>query len=258
MSTLEHEAAQAATEEHIETAERPFLVEGNGFLRREFHADLGVGDGRTVEVRIVPYGERIRHYDGEHGQGRYYEEEFLPGVFNHQLNAANRVLANIEHEESASASVGHGVMLREEPDGFHGTFRLLDTPAGETARQLIQAGALDAISLEAKEVRSVRGRDGVLRRAKANLRAVAFTRFGAYKGAKVLALREEAEEIVEEIDEALLPVDIDPGLIKRLQAQGFEVPGRYKAHPASTDTPAQSGTSDDGTRQPEVIETSEE
>lgn len=245
---LESDLAVADTQD-TERAERPVL-------RREFAADLHVGDGRTVDVRIVPYGERVRHHDGEHGRGGWYEEEFLPGVFNHQLNAPFRVHANVEHEEGINAKVGHGIMLRESADGFHGTFRLLETPAGETARQLIQAGALDGVSLEAQEVRTIRGKDGVLRRAKANLRAVAFTRFGAYKGAKVLALREEAEEI---IDEELLPVDIDPGLIQRLTAQGFELPSRYQAHPVEPDTPAEAGTSDDGTRQAdEVIESSEE
>lgn len=246
------------------TLEGDLTVVGNqdegresGLLHREFPAELSVGDGRTVEVRIVPYGERVRHNDGAHGRGEWYEEEFLPGVFDHQLNAANRVLANVEHEMGVNATVGHGTLLRSVPgDGFYGTFRLLNTPAGETARQLIEAGSLDGVSLEAQEVRTLRGRDGVLRRAKANLRAVAFTRFGAYKGARVLALREEAEQV---LDEELLPVDIDPGLIERLKAQGFEVPSRYKAHPAETDTPAEAGTSDDGTRQTEeVIESSEE
>jgi HK97 family phage prohead protease len=240
----------------VETREAEIEVRESGLLRREFAADLSVGDGRTVDVRIVPYGERVRHNDGEHGRGGWYEEEFVPGVFNHQLSAANRVHANIEHDPSSSATVGYGVLLREEADGFYGSFRLLDTPAGETARQLIEAGALDGVSLEAKEVRTIRGKDGVLRRAKANLRAIAFTRFGSYRGAKVLAMRTEPEGL---IDEELLPVDLDPGLIKRLQAQGFALPSRYTAHPAQTDTPAEAGTSDDGTRQDEeVIETSED
>lgn len=239
-----------------ETHDTEIEARESGLLRREFAADLSVGDGRTVDVRIVPYGERVRHNDGRHGSGRWYEEEFLPGVFNHQVNAANRVHANIEHDQSSTATAGYGVLLREQPDGFYGSFRLLDTPAGETARQLIEAGALDGVSLEAKEVRTIRGKDGVLRRAKANLRAVAFTRFGSYRGAKVLAMREEPEEM---LDEELLPVDIDPGLISRLQAQGFDVPSRYKAHPAAAGTPEHSGTPEDGTRHAEeVIESLEE
>lgn len=257
MSSTTHEAAQAADTGNTETAERPFLVEDAGFLRREFAADLKVGDGRTVDVRIVPYGERVRHNDGSHGGGQWYEEEFLEGVFDHQVNAANRVHANVEHESGVNGTVGFGVLLRSVPgDGFHGTFRLLDTPAGETARQLIDAGALDGVSLEAKEVRTIRGADGVLRRAKANLRAIAFTRFGSYRGAKVLAMREEPEQV---LDEAVLPVEMDAGLIERLRAQGVELPSRYKAHPAGTDTPPEGGTSGDGTRQSEqVIESSEE
>ncbi len=214
-------------------------------LRREFAADLSVGDGRTVDVRIVPYGERITHTDGLHGRGQVYREEFMPGVFDHQLNAANRVHANIEHEQSASGKVGYGVVLREGRDGFYGTFRLLDTQAGETARQLIEAGALDAVSLEAKEVRTVKTRDGVLQRAKANLLGVAFTRFGAYKGAQVLALREEDEQI---IDEDLLPVEMNEGVVERLRRQGFEIPDRYSAHPDVSDTSPDGDTSADGNR----------
>ncbi len=213
-------------------------------LRREFAADLTVGDGRTVDVRIVPYGETITHTDGLHG-GSIYREEFLPGVFNHQVNAANRVHMNIEHEQSVAGKVGYGIMLREEADGFHGSFRLLDTQAGETARQLIEAGALDAVSLEAKEVRTIKTNKGVMQRAKANLLAVALTRFGAYKGAQVLALREEAEQI---IDEELLPVEMNSDVVERLQRQGFAVPDRYVAHP-DTDTPPPGDTSANGNRQ---------
>ena len=236
-------------EQHSEPAERPVL-------RREFAVDLTVGEGRTVDVRIVPYGERIRHNDGKHGGGRWYEEEFLPGVFNHQLNAPFRVHANVEHEEGVNGKVGHGIVLREQPDGFHGSFLLLETPAGETARQLIQAGALDGVSVEAEEVRTIRGENGLLRRAKANLLNIAFTRFGAYKGAKVLALREEAEIVLEE---ALLPIPPNPEMIERCRRLGLVVPQRYEAHPAETGTPDQSGTPGDGTRpETEPITSSEE
>lgn len=227
----------------------------NGMIRREFAADLSVGDGRTVDVRIVPYGERIKHHDGRHGGGTEYLEEFVPGVFDHQVNAANRVHANIEHDQASSSKAGYGVVLREAADGFYGTFRLLDTQAGETARQLIEAGALDAVSLEAKEVKTVRTREGVLQRKKANLLAVAFTRFGAYKGAQVLALRQEAEQV---IDEELLPVEMDSGVVERLRRQGFTVPDRYQAHPESNGHPDEVGTPEDGTRQSNGNQSSEE
>lgn len=220
----------------------------DGVIRREFSAEFTVGDGRTVDVRIVPYGERITHNDGLGGvpAGVDYQEEWLPGVFDHQLNAASRIHANVEHEEGIAGKVGHGIALRSVPgDGVHGTFRLLETQAGETARQLIDAGSLDGVSLEAAPVKNIQ-RGGVIQRAKANLRAIAFTRFAAYQGARVLALREEPALT---IDNDLLPEEIDLELVERCRRLGIKVPQRYTAQPDETDTPALSGTSASGTRQ---------
>lgn len=228
-----------------------------GLARRTFAAELTPGDGRTVDVRIVPYGERIQHNDGLGGlpRGTVYTEEIMPGAFDHQLNAAHRVVANYEHGQTVADVVGRGVALRSARDGFHGTFRILKSPSGDNALELINEGVLDGVSFEAKFVKSARTVDGVVQRFKANLFAVAFTRFGAYAGAKVLAVREQADNI---LDEAYMPVAMDPDLIRRCAAIGIELPERYKAQPADTDTPAQTGTSEDGTRQPTVIESTED
>ena len=236
-----------------EDAARSEIVKSNatsGVIVREFAAQLSAGEGRTVDVRIVPYGERISHNDGLGGvaRGVDYTEEWLPGAFAHQVNAAFRVHANVEHEQGINGKVGHAIALREGADGFHGSFVLLETPAGETALQLIKGGALDGVSMEAQPVKNIRSRDGVIQRVKANLRAVAFTRFGAYKGARVLAIREEEQQGVT-FDEVLLPVEMDAGLVERLRGQGFALPDRYQAHPDETDTPDESGTSGSGTRQ---------
>ena len=63
----------------------------------------------------------------------------------------------------------------------------------------------------------------------------------------MLGLREEPILI----DEELLPVDMNPDLVKRLREQGVVLPDRYQAHPVETDTSAESDTSEDGTRQDE-------
>ena len=112
---------------------------------REFAAELTASEGRTVDVRIVPYGERITHNDGLGGvaRGVDYTEEWMPGVFSHQLNAANRVLANYEHQEGIAGVIGHGIALREEADGFHGSFVLHDTPDGDKALLLVRQGVLE-------------------------------------------------------------------------------------------------------------------
>jgi HK97 family phage prohead protease len=227
-----------------------------GLLHREFAAELTVAEGRTVDVRIVPYGEKITHNDGHGGlpKGQPYTEEWAPGAFNHQLNAAFRVIANVEHEQGVAGMIGHGLALRDEPDGLHGSFAIHQTDRGETALELIRGGVLSGVSLEARPRAAVKLAAGAIRRTKADLVNVAFTRFGAYKNALVLAVREEAEIV----DEDLLPVDMDPELVERLRARGVVLPDRYKAHPDDTDTPADAGTSEDGTRQTETKPTSEE
>jgi HK97 family phage prohead protease len=225
-------------------------------LVREFAAELTAGEGRTVDVRIVPYGERITHNDGLGGvpRGVDYQEEWLPGVFAHQLNAANRVHANFEHQQGVAGIVGHGLALREAGDGFHGSFVLHETAAGDTTLALVKAGALEGVSLEAVPVKNIK-LGGVIQRAKANLRAVAFTRFGAYSGARVLAVREEASTF----DAALLPVDMDPELVARCRALGLKMPQHYEAHPDATGTPDESGTPDGSApATPETIGTQSE
>ena len=242
-----------------QTLEQPRNIEApeTGLLHREYAAEIQRGDGRTVDVRIVPFGERIRHNDGLGGvpRGEWYEEEFMPGAFDHQLNAAHRVLANFEHQQGMAGLVGKGIALRSAPDGYHGTFRILAGSDGDKLLQLLP-DAVDGVSLEAKPMRSVRSAEGVVQRVKAHLVGIAFTRFGAYMGAKVLAVREEADTPI--IDEQFLPVDVDPELIERCRRLGVALPQRYQAHPDGTDTPADAGTSEIGTRPSETLSNTED
>lgn len=237
-------------EQHPERAERPVL-------RREFAASLTPGDGRTIDVRIVPYGERIVHDDGFGGvpRGVAYREEWVPGAFADQARALGRekeVLVNFEHQDGLQGVIGHGVALREESDGFYGSFRLHETADGEKALMLVREDVLRTVSLEAKPKKSVRTADGVVQRVKAHLVNIALTRFGAYEGAVVLALREEAEVLM---DEELLPIQPNPEMIERCRRLGIRLPQRYQAHPDATGTPADAGTPEDGTR-PETATTS--
>jgi HK97 family phage prohead protease len=237
MSTAEQETM-------TETPERAFLV-------REFAAtDLEVV-GRTVDVRLVPFGEVAEVQDFG---GPTYREEWMPGVFDHQLNAASRIHAKYGHSQHVIDVVGHGIALRAEPDGYHVSTKIHQTPQGDTALELLRDGALPAVSLEARPVRSVRSASGVIQRVKAHLGGFAFCRQGAFAGAQVLAIREK-EEI---IDEDLLPVEISRERVERLRAQGIVLPSRYQAHPDDTGTPAEAGTpDDDGTRQADPSSTEE-
>lgn len=223
---------------------------------RTFAAEMSAGDGRTVDVRIVPYGETATANDGFGGvaRGIPYTEQWMPGAFLHQEKAANRVLANFEHHPGLAGVVGHGLTLREAADGFYGSFRMHETPDGDKALMLVREGVLGGVSLEAQPVKSVRNAAGIVQRVKANLRAIALCREPAYAGAQVLAVRTAPV-----FDEEILPVDLDPEIVERCRRLGIKLPQRYEAHPDEEGTPDESGTPDEiGTRQdgdtPTVLE----
>lgn len=222
------------TEREIERAERPVLV-------REFVAsDLEV-NGRTVDIRLVPFGEVARVADPP--DWRPYDEEWLPGVFDHQLTAPNRIHAKYGHSESLLDVVGHGISMRGVPgDGYHISTKIHQTVQGETALELLRDGALPCVSLEARNVKAVRTNAGVIQRVKANLSGFAFCRQGAFAGARVLAIREQNlnEDVV--LDADILPVALDPELVARCERLGIELPAGLKAHPADPGTPAEADT----------------
>jgi HK97 family phage prohead protease len=207
-------------------------------LTRAFEVAAVEVEGRTVDVRIVPFNERARVADPPNFEP--YEEQFMEGCFDHQLNAANRVHANYEHGKGISDVVGHGVSLRAETDGYHLTSTIHRTNNGDTALELINAGALPGVSVEFHPVKNIKN-GNLVQRVRANLRGFAFCRQGAYAGAQVLAVRAEDEEPEQTLDAALLPAPIDPELVERLRAKGIKLPSRYEAHPAE-DTPSADGT----------------
>lgn len=201
-----------------ERAERPVVV-------REFAASDMAIEGRTVDVRIVPFGEVARVADPP--DFKPYQEEWLPGVFDHQLNAASRVHAKYGHSESVLDVVGHGVggTLRSDSGGYYISTKMHQTPQGDTALELLRDGALPCVSLEAVAPSkwSSRTPTGVVQRRRANLHGFAFCRQGAFAGARVLAIREElAEDFT--FDEKLLPPPPPKELLERCEKLGINLP----------------------------------
>ena len=79
----------------------------DGVLRRTFAAEL-----TAVTAAPRRAGRPVRRgRDGVADPPDWleYDEEWMPGVFDHQLNAANRVLANFEHQQGIGGVVGHGL-----------------------------------------------------------------------------------------------------------------------------------------------------
>jgi len=243
MTSVNDEAvSEIATEQNTERPER-------AVLRREVSITSAVTDGRTLEMRVVPFDEIGLAADPPHF--RQYREQFMPGAFGNQERAANRILLNFEHIQGLQGVIGHGVSLRQSTDGYYGTFRIHETPDGDKALTLLREKVIEHGSIEFLPLKSVRTRDGIVQRVRAHLDKLSLTRREpVYKKTAVLGLREEddlAEEVV--FDEDLLPIPLNPDLVERCRRVGLTIPQRYQAHPAETDTPAPSGTSADGTRQ---------
>jgi len=164
-------------------------------IRREFQAELvPVGDGRTIDLRIVPYNTVARVKDPG---GPAYDEEWLPGVFDKQVKAANRVFVNVEHEQGFGGVVGRGQEFREGDDGFVGSVRVLSGPDGDKALELVNDGVLTGVSVEAVALKSQRTPEGVVQRVKARLLNIALCRNPAFVDAQVLAVREAPEDVTD-------------------------------------------------------------
>ncbi len=227
---------------------------------RRLDTEITTGDGRTLSFRIAPFGERATSADGLGGlpKGVPYQEELMPGLYDGQLRAANRVLLNFEHQEGIAGVIGRGLSLRHERDGYHADFRVLKTPTGDTALMLAEEGVLQGASVESYWVKSVRTASGVIQRVKAHLDAVAICRQGAYAGAVLTGMRSDEFEDEMLIDEELLPVPVDQAQIDRWRKLAVRLPERFEAHPVDADTPAnQTGTSEDGTRRSDTTTSTE-
>lgn len=207
------------------------LVEGQKpereLLTRAFSFEAHTaGDGRTIDVRVVPFDEVADVADPP--DFRPYKEQFMPGVFSRNEPHAHRVLLRFGHHDlngdgtrktGLTGVVGRGVSLKSANTGYEGTFRFLDTTEADTARELVEAGSIEGVSAEFVPIRSVRTRDGVVQRQTAHLDSVSLALQPAYSKSEILALREE-----QIVDEDMLPPPPSKELLERCEKLGIDLP----------------------------------
>jgi HK97 family phage prohead protease len=200
---------------------------GREVLVRTFAVEAHELDGRTLHVRVVPFDEVATVADPP--DFRPYQEQFVPGVFERQMNAAHRVRLRTDHAaidetgrriSGASGIVGKGVSLVETDGGVEAEFRFLNTPEADTALELTREGGYDGVSAEFAPIRNTRTRDGVMQRVKAHLDSVALAIGPAYSKAAILGIREEPVTV----DEELLPPAVNLELLERCAELGIELP----------------------------------
>lgn len=216
------------TELHIDGEQVAEAVRTREVLVRTYAVEAQDLDGRNLHVRVVPFDEVATVADPPDFQP--YKEQFRPGVFRAQENAAHRIRLRSDHAAIDGAGsrkaglagvVGKGVSLRETNGGAEMEFRFLNTPDADTALELVREGGYDGVSAEFMPIRSERTQDGVLQRVKAHLDSVALALGPAYSKAEILALRESPEVIV---DAAMLPPEPSVALLERCAGLGIELP----------------------------------
>jgi hypothetical protein len=156
-------------------------------LTRAFHADLEVrGDGRTIVGLAAPFEvpTEIRDHLG------HYHETIAPGAFARTIaERGDRVKLLVQHQREI-LPIGRATVLREDPAGLYGEFRVSATDQGDQVLELVRDGALDGLSIGFRTVRDQWSHDRTRRRLiEARLDEVSVVPFAAYDDARVLAVR---------------------------------------------------------------------
>jgi HK97 family phage prohead protease len=192
-----------------ETDDRQVLV-------REVPLEIAEGDGRTIEARIIPYGETATICDPP----EYVTQQarFAPGAFERQINAAHRVKVWLStlHEQGLRGIIGHGETLEDRDDGVYASFRVHENADGDKALMMVREGLLPSMSVEFIDLQPTQPRNGIVERVRCHLDRVSLVPVGAYKGAQVLALREPPITY-----QRLSP--LPDGLAESLAGRGFKL-----------------------------------
>jgi HK97 family phage prohead protease len=199
---------------------------GRDILVRTFSVQAHAGDGRTINVRVVPFDEVADVADPP--DFKPYKEQFMRGAFARNVPHAHRIRLRSDHaaldenggrKSGTSGIVGTGKSLTETDGGYEGEFTFLETPDAMTARELVLNGGYDGVSAEFLPIKSVRTNDGIVQRQVAHLDSVALATGPAYSTARILSLREE-----QIVDESMLPPPPNKELLERCAELGVELP----------------------------------
>ncbi len=141
------------------------------------------GDGRTLELRLLPWDTVATTADGR--------ELFRPGAF----EGVDPGEVRVESMRHGGALVGRGTALDQRADAPYLTARISRTHDGDDLLELVNDGTLRSASIVFADVPggSRRRPDGVMERSRVDLRRVAILERGAYEGAGVIAVREAPE-----------------------------------------------------------------
>lgn len=158
-------------------------------------------DGRTLDGRIVPYGEvaSIVELDQETNQVVRYQEQFLRHSlaamaqgFKARSGKGLHVPFLIDHNDSFQNLIGHAVELDSRDDGAYATFRLYDDTNIVKIRSILNESHT-GLSIAFKDTREPKLLDGVVSRVQVFVGHVAATPSPAYATAGISSMRSTDE-----------------------------------------------------------------
>lgn len=158
------------------------------FLSRAFAVDLEIrsdGTGRTIEGIVVPFDREAMVSDN--GRTRY-PEMFRRGAFAKSITERGDRVKLLAHHQSGVNPLGRASLLREDPAGLWGEFRVSRTAAGDEVLELVRDGALDSFSVGFTPIKHVR-QDRTVVRTEVALREVSIVTLPAYEDARIAAVR---------------------------------------------------------------------
>jgi phage head maturation protease len=150
-------------------------------------------DGRTVLLRIVPYGRptMVRDYRRDGTVSGPYEEEWEKGAFRHVAKAPHRVpliVGRHEDRENPWDDIGRAELLEERDDALYGAFPIDESPFGDHALNKIRTKQWRGVSVGARDIKHRMDGSKIVRTL-AHLDHVLITERAQVPGAEILTLR---------------------------------------------------------------------
>jgi HK97 family phage major capsid protein len=143
------------------------------------------GDGHTVTVCLVPWGTEAKVTDN----GRdFYRESFERGGLRPD---GDRVLGEVEH---GGRTVARAINIEDRADGLYAVTTVSRSAAGRDLVADIEAGIVEAVSVEFDDDPLPVAPGGHVRRSNAVLRRFAFTQSPQHPGARVVGQRSTPTE----------------------------------------------------------------
>lgn len=148
-------------------------------------------DKRTVAGIAVPWNQPADVGEvNDRGQLTRYREEFVRGAFTRTIAERGDRVKFLAHHNSTVNALGRATLLREDSAGLYAEFYVSRTRDGDEALELIRDGVLDSLSVGFHPIsEDTRSKPGTVRRTEVGLREVSAVNFGAYEGARILAVR---------------------------------------------------------------------